>query len=217
MKWWDRMPWSWFSKCWALSQLFHSPLSLSQLLGHTFLFQLTLPTVLLLSWYLFIDICYKPHKMLLLLFYTVNILPYLPRCYQRQAHVPSTPGVQTNLNIRVWNKQFYSRAEKGKQADPPQKAELPKGFQQSIFKNLFCWSTVDLQCSDSDTYIFKYSDTHTHTHTHTHTFGIEYSSLCYTVGLLGSFNGPEPGGPESTRRKWKRERGWESLVYTENQ
>ena len=29
MKWWDQMPWSWFSKCWALSQLFHSPLSLS--------------------------------------------------------------------------------------------------------------------------------------------------------------------------------------------
>ena len=29
MKRWDRMPWSQFSKCWALSQLFHSPLSLS--------------------------------------------------------------------------------------------------------------------------------------------------------------------------------------------
>ena len=29
MKWWDRMPWSSFSECWALSQLFHSPLSLS--------------------------------------------------------------------------------------------------------------------------------------------------------------------------------------------
>ena len=29
MKWWDQMPWSWFSECWALSQLFHSPLSLS--------------------------------------------------------------------------------------------------------------------------------------------------------------------------------------------
>ena len=26
---WDRMPWSSFSECWALSQLFHSPLSLS--------------------------------------------------------------------------------------------------------------------------------------------------------------------------------------------
>ena len=26
MKWWDRMPWSSFSECWALSQLFHSPL-----------------------------------------------------------------------------------------------------------------------------------------------------------------------------------------------
>ena len=29
MKWWDHMPWSSFSECWALSQLFHSPLSLS--------------------------------------------------------------------------------------------------------------------------------------------------------------------------------------------
>ena len=26
MKWWDRIPWSSFSECWALSQLFHSPL-----------------------------------------------------------------------------------------------------------------------------------------------------------------------------------------------
>ena len=25
MKWWDQMPWSSFSECWALSQLFHSP------------------------------------------------------------------------------------------------------------------------------------------------------------------------------------------------
>ena len=29
VKWWDQMPWSLFSECWALSQLFHSPLSLS--------------------------------------------------------------------------------------------------------------------------------------------------------------------------------------------
>ena len=29
MKWWDWMPWSSFSECWALSQLFHSPISLS--------------------------------------------------------------------------------------------------------------------------------------------------------------------------------------------
>ena len=29
MKWCDQMPWSWFSECWVLSQLFHSPLSLS--------------------------------------------------------------------------------------------------------------------------------------------------------------------------------------------
>ena len=29
MKWWDQVPWSSFSECWAFSQLFHSPLSLS--------------------------------------------------------------------------------------------------------------------------------------------------------------------------------------------
>ena len=29
MKWWDQMPWSLFSECWVLNQLFHSPLSLS--------------------------------------------------------------------------------------------------------------------------------------------------------------------------------------------
>ena len=29
MKWWDRRPWSYFSECWALSQLFHSNLSFS--------------------------------------------------------------------------------------------------------------------------------------------------------------------------------------------
>ena len=29
MKWWDHMPWSSFSECWALSQLFHPPFSLS--------------------------------------------------------------------------------------------------------------------------------------------------------------------------------------------
>ena len=29
MKWWDQMLWSLFFECWALSQLFHSPLSLS--------------------------------------------------------------------------------------------------------------------------------------------------------------------------------------------
>ena len=27
MKWWNPMPWSSFSECWVLSQLFHSPLS----------------------------------------------------------------------------------------------------------------------------------------------------------------------------------------------
>ena len=29
IKWWDQMPWSSFSECWTLGQLFHSPLSLS--------------------------------------------------------------------------------------------------------------------------------------------------------------------------------------------
>ena len=36
--------------------------------------------------------------------------------------------------------------------------------------------------------------------------------------LLRSFNGEEPGGPESTNKKVKeRERGWYSLVYAESQ
>ena len=35
--------------------------------------------------------------------------------------------------------------------------------------------------------------------------------------LLGSFNGPEPCGTESTIRKWKWERGWYPLVYSEDQ
>ena len=35
--------------------------------------------------------------------------------------------------------------------------------------------------------------------------------------MLGSFSGPGPGGPEAMIRKWKRERGWYSLVYAENQ
>ena len=46
MKWWDYMPWSYFSECWALSQLFHSPLSLS---SRGFL----VPLHLLISKYLF--------------------------------------------------------------------------------------------------------------------------------------------------------------------
>ena len=29
LNWWDQTPWSYLSECWALSQLFHSPLSLS--------------------------------------------------------------------------------------------------------------------------------------------------------------------------------------------
>jgi len=29
LNWWDQMPWSLFSECWALSRVFHSPLSLS--------------------------------------------------------------------------------------------------------------------------------------------------------------------------------------------
>ena len=37
------------------------------------------------------------------------------------------------------------------------------------------------------------------------------------AGVLGSFNRLGPGGQESTIRKWKRERGWYSLVYAENQ
>ena len=32
MKWWDQMPWSSFSECWALSQLFHSPFTFMKML-----------------------------------------------------------------------------------------------------------------------------------------------------------------------------------------
>ena len=43
-------------------------------------------------------------------------------------------------------------------------------------------------------------------------------SSTHTNGdLLGSFNGPEPCGMESTIRKWKRDRGWYPLVYAEDQ
>ena len=38
------------------------------------------------------------------------------------------------------------------------------------------------------------------------------------ASVLRSFNGPEPGGPESTNKKVKEsERGWYSLVYPESQ
>ena len=47
---------------------------------------------------------------------------------------------------------------------------------------------------------------HDWAHTHIH------------VSLLRSFNGREPGGPESTDKKAEeRERGWYSLVYAESQ
>ena len=82
--------------------------------------------------------------------------------------------------------------------DPPQKAESLKGFSKAFLKIYF----VEVQLIYSAVIqIHIYSDTQIHTHTHTHIFGIEYNSLCYTVGLLGSFNGPEPRGPESMIRK----------------
>ena len=46
MKWWDWMPWSSFSECWALSQIFHSPLSLSSR-GSLVLLQLLILTCIL--------------------------------------------------------------------------------------------------------------------------------------------------------------------------
>ena len=46
MKWWDQMPWSSFSECWALSQLFHSPLSLSE--GKNFLKN---PFIFIFNWF----------------------------------------------------------------------------------------------------------------------------------------------------------------------
>ena len=70
--------------------------------------------------------------------------------------------------------------------DPPQKAESLKGFSKAFLKIYF----VEVQLIYSAVIqIHIYSDTQIHTHTHI--FGIEYNSLCYTVGLLGSFNGPD--------------------------
>ena len=34
MKWWNQMPWSWFSECWTLSQLFHSLFHFQKRLFH---------------------------------------------------------------------------------------------------------------------------------------------------------------------------------------
>ena len=67
--------------------------------------------------------------------------------------------------------------------------------EKSKIKNLF-YCSKDLQCvlistiQQSDSVIYRH--THTHTHTHTQSFsyffhyglsqGIEYISLCYTVG-----------------------------------
>ena len=39
MKWWDQMPWSSFSECWALTQLFHSPLSVPLKVLHFLLYR----------------------------------------------------------------------------------------------------------------------------------------------------------------------------------
>ena len=40
MKWWNQMPWCSFSECWALSQLFHSPLFtfIKRLFSYSYLF-----------------------------------------------------------------------------------------------------------------------------------------------------------------------------------
>ena len=53
MKWWDQMPWSSFSECWALSQLFHSPLSPHFAPNKTELATLKLYLFFFFSWHLF--------------------------------------------------------------------------------------------------------------------------------------------------------------------
>ena len=58
MKWWDRMPWSSFSECWALSQFFHSPLSLSSR-GELLILLLWTSVFLSLKW----DTSYLLHKV----------------------------------------------------------------------------------------------------------------------------------------------------------
>ena len=55
IKWWDQMPWSSFSECWALSQLFHSPLSLSFFFFH-FKF-CWFDFSLFSSWWVWLKIC----------------------------------------------------------------------------------------------------------------------------------------------------------------
>ena len=57
MKWWDQMPWSSFSKCWALSQLFHSPLSPSSrgcLVSSSLLFAIRVVSSVYLSLLIFL-------------------------------------------------------------------------------------------------------------------------------------------------------------------
>ena len=49
MKWWDQMPWSQFSECWVLSQLFHSPLLFSPRGNIVFLSSSSLSAIRVLS------------------------------------------------------------------------------------------------------------------------------------------------------------------------
>ena len=56
MKWWDRMPWSSFSECWALSQLFHSPLFtfIKRLLSSSSLSAMRVVSSAYLRWLIFL-------------------------------------------------------------------------------------------------------------------------------------------------------------------
>ena len=93
MKWWDRMPWSSFSECWALSQLFHSPLSLSSRyivtnflvirpfqIYHISSFQIFILILLIIFTMLYITflclICFKTGHFYLLICFTYFTTPH---------------------------------------------------------------------------------------------------------------------------------------------
>ena len=119
VKWWDRMPWSSFSECWALSQLFHSPLSPSSVksLSRVQLFATPCqaPSARLLHpW----DSPGKNigvgcHFLLQEIFPTQGLNPGLPHCRQMLYHLSHQRS--TWIIIKYWllfpwffNLQFFS-------------------------------------------------------------------------------------------------------------
>ena len=73
MKRWDQMPWSSFSECWALSQLFHSPLSAIKVVSSAHLRLLIFLLAILISRLCFFQPSVSHDKECYLLF---NVLLY---------------------------------------------------------------------------------------------------------------------------------------------